>query len=180
VVAVVEHQQNSSLAPTRTQSRTDVILLITTAEVDIELKGETSVVKRGAEQPDSGDRFKRGIDAYASQLGLEPTEVEPWFVSRFGHRFADEAINAAGGGIWVDDCLTLRERSLIVVAVLIAQGGVDNRLRGHVRWAITHGATSEELEALVTLLAVYVGYPRASVGMEVVRGEIEQLANNDE
>ena len=117
------------------------------------------------------DRFERGLDAYASQLGIPRGDVEAWFADRFGRRFGEEAINAAAGA-WVDDCLSLRDRSLVVVAALVAQGGVEQRLRGHVRWAVEHGATREELEALVTLLAVYIGYPRASAGMEVVRDEL--------
>jgi 4-carboxymuconolactone decarboxylase len=117
------------------------------------------------------ERYRRGLEAYASQFGIRADEVEGWFAERFGTRFGHEAINAAADA-WQSDCLDLRVRSLIVVAVLIAQGGVDERLRGHVRWAVEHGATREELEALVTLLAVYVGYPRASAGMEIVREEL--------
>jgi len=91
-----------------------------------------------------------------------------------GRRMAIEAINAAGGA-WVEDGLSLRDRSLVVLAALVAQGGVDDRLRVHVRWALDHGVTPDELEAAMSLLAVYVGYPRASVAIEtarqVVRGE---------
>jgi 4-carboxymuconolactone decarboxylase len=117
------------------------------------------------------ERYRHGLEAYASQFGIRPDEVEGWFAERMGERFGTEAINAAGGA-WVDDCLSLRDRSLAVVAALVAQGGVDDRLRGHVRWAVEHGATREELEALVTLLAVYVGFPRASVALEIVRDEL--------
>lgn len=120
------------------------------------------------------DRDERGVEAYAGQLGLAVDEVRPWFVERFGERFAEEAINAAGGA-WADDALGLRERSLVVVAALIAQGGVEERLRSHVRWAVDHGCTREELEAAVALLAVYVGYPRASTGAEVVRSVLDEL-----
>ena len=119
-------------------------------------------------------RHEQGLDAYASQFGIPREEVEAWFAERFGERFGQEAINAAGGA-WVDDCLSLRDRSLVVVAALVAQGGVEDRLRGHVRWAIEHGSTREELEALVTLLAVYVGFPRASTGMAVVRDELARM-----
>ena len=122
------------------------------------------------------DRYERGLDSYASQLGVPRGQVRAWFVERFGERFAEEAINA-GGGAWPDDALSLRDRSLVVVAALIAQGGVDERLRGHVRWAVEHGCTREELEALGTLLAVYVGYPRASVGLEVVRSVLDELGH---
>lgn len=100
--------------------------------------------------------------------------MEAWFAERLGERFGREAINAAAGA-WVDDCLSLRDRSLVVVAALVAQGSVDERLRGHVRWAIEHGSSREELEGLVTLLAVYVGFPRASVAMEIVRDELARL-----
>ena len=120
------------------------------------------------------ERYERGVDAYASQLGIPPEEVPAWFEERFGERFGREAINA-GAGAWMDDALSLRDRSLIVVAALIAQGGVDDRLRSHVRWAVEHGSNREELEALTTLLAVYVGYPRASVGMEIVRQELDRI-----
>ena len=125
--------------------------------------------------PDRSDeRYERGLRAYASQLGIAPEEVPTWFADRFGERFGGEAINAAGGA-WTDDSLSLRERSLIVVSALIAQGGVDDRLRSHVRWAVEHGSNRDELEALATLLAVYVGFPRASTGMEVVREELDRI-----
>ncbi len=122
----------------------------------------------------SDERYERGLGAYASQFGIAAADVPNWFAERFGERFGHEAINAAGGA-WADDVLSLRDRSLIVVAALIAQGGVEDRLRSHVRWAVEHGSNRDELEALTTLLAVYAGYPRASAGMEVVRDELDRL-----
>jgi 4-carboxymuconolactone decarboxylase len=124
--------------------------------------------------PPDDERYARGLDAYASQFGIRPDEVPGWFAERFGARFGEEAINSAAGA-WVDDDLSLRDRSLVFVAALVAQGGVETRLRGHVGWAIEHGATRAELEAVVTLLAVYVGFPKASVGMEIVRDELARL-----
>ena len=121
-----------------------------------------------------GDRFERGLDAYASQFGIERDGVPGWFAERFGERFGTEAINAAGG-VWDGPYLSPRDRSLVVVAALAAQGGVEERLRGHVRWAVAHGSSRGELEELLTLLAVYVGFPRASVAMEIIRKELDLL-----
>jgi len=118
----------------------------------------------------SDERWQRGLAAYASQFAIDEKDVFPQMSAAFGERFATEAINAAGGA-WKDDELSLRDRSLVVVAALVAQGGVESRLRTHIRWAIEHGCTRAQLEAVVTLLAVYVGYPRASVALEVVREE---------
>jgi 4-carboxymuconolactone decarboxylase len=122
------------------------------------------------------DRYQRGLKAYASQFGIEETEVEAWFAERHGKRFGEEAINAAGGA-WNDDELSLRDRSVVVVAALITLGGVEDRLRGHVRWALEHGLSPDELEAIVALLAPYVGYPRASTASEVVRDELARLGH---
>ena len=113
-------------------------------------------------------RIARGRAAYASQFRLPESEAVEELRRIVGERMATEAINAAGGA-WVEDLLTLRDRSLVVLAALVTQGGVDERLRGHARWALDHGLTPDELEATVALLAVYVGYPRASVAMEAIR-----------
>jgi 4-carboxymuconolactone decarboxylase len=120
------------------------------------------------------ERHERGVDALGSQLGVPREGVAAHLTERFGSRFAEEAL-MANAGAWQDDVLSLRDRSLVVVAALVVQGGVEDRLRSHVRWAIEHGSSREELEALVTLLAVYAGYPRASVAMEVVRDELDRL-----
>lgn len=123
---------------------------------------------------DGGDRVSRGRAAYASQFRMPEDEAVEELERTVGERMANEAIHAAGGA-WVDDSLSLRDRSLVVLAALITQGGVEERLRGHARWALDHGVTPEELEAMATLLAVYIGYPRASVAIqtinEVVRAE---------
>lgn len=120
-------------------------------------------------------RRRRGIAVYASQFGVSEEDAERLFVERFGARMAEEAFEAQGGGLWEEGPLSLRDSSLAVVAALIAQGGAEERLRPHVRWALEHGATAEELEALATLLAVYAGWPRASLGMEVIREELAQI-----
>ena len=120
-------------------------------------------------------RRERGLDAYASQFGVEPDEVERLFVERFGARFAEEAFNASGGTAWDESPLTRRERGLVVLAVLATQGALEDRFRTHVGWALANGATPEELDALVCLLAPYAGLPRASVAMETLRDELARL-----
>jgi 4-carboxymuconolactone decarboxylase len=119
------------------------------------------------------ERISRGRAAYASQFRLSEEEAVEELKRIVGERMASEAISAAGGA-WLDDCLSLRDRSLIVLAALATQGGVEARLRVHARWALDHGVTPQELEALGVLLAVYVGYPKASVAMETIRGVVAE------
>jgi 4-carboxymuconolactone decarboxylase len=128
---------------------------------------------------DENDRAARGRRAYASQFRLSENEAVAELERMVGERMAAEAISAAGGA-WVDDALSLRDRSLVVLAALVTQAGVDDRLRGHTRWALDHGLTPDELEAMATLLAVYIGYPRASVAIEVIRDVVAKEAAADE
>lgn len=124
----------------------------------------------GAEDPDS-ERRARGIAAYASQFDLSEQEVVAHMDAMLGPHMAQEAQQAAAGA-WQEGALSMRDRSLIVIASLVTQGGVGARLRGHLRWAPENGATRAELEELMALLAVYAGYPKASTGMELLREEL--------
>lgn len=126
-------------------------------------------------QAEDRARRERGIAAYASQFGIPESEVEIYLGGIIGERMAGEAIAAQGGGAWADEPLSLRDRSLVVLASLITQGGAESRLRGHVRWAVEHGVSREQIEELTTLLAIYAGYPRASTAMEAIRAELAEL-----
>jgi len=119
-------------------------------------------------------RYERGLEVYASQFQIPREEVASWFTERVGERFGEQTILSAADA-WVDDELSLRDRSLVVLAALITQGGAEQQLRVHTRWAIEHGCTRQQLEALATLLGVYTGYPRAANGLMVVREELAKL-----
>lgn len=120
--------------------------------------------------PDSARRAE-GIAAYSSQFGLSEEETVAHMEQLLGPAMAEEAQHSAAAA-WREGALTRRDRSLAVIAALVTQGGVDARLRGHLRWAPENGVTRAELDELITLLAVYVGYPKASVAMEALRDEL--------
>lgn len=120
----------------------------------------------------SEDRRSRGIRTYAAQFGLSEADAEAYFVQNFGSGFAEEAFSATGGAAWHSGSLELKQRGLIVIGILAALGGVEPRLRGHVRWALANGATEEEIETVISLVANYAGFPRASMAQEAVRAEL--------
>jgi 4-carboxymuconolactone decarboxylase len=124
------------------------------------------------------ERRARGIRTYAAQFGLPEHEVETQFVREYGERFAEEAFSATGGGAWHSGTLDLKQRGLIVIAILAALGGVEPRLRGHVRWALDNGATEDEIETVVALVANYAGFPRASMAQEAIRAELDAASES--
>jgi len=72
------------------------------------------------------------------------------------------------GDIWQRPGLTPRERSLITVATLIANGSTE-QLQGHLGLARENGLTDDELKEVITHLAFYAGWPRAMSAITVAK-----------
>lgn len=113
-------------------------------------------------------RREQGIAAYARIFAVPEEDVPAEMAAVVGPVFAEEAFVSAGGPAWSHPALTPRERSIAVVTSLVAQGVTGDRLDSHLRLAQRNGLDREALTVLMTLLAGYLGYPRASVAMESV------------
>jgi 4-carboxymuconolactone decarboxylase len=72
------------------------------------------------------------------------------------------------GDVWTRAELTPRDRSLITVAALIANGNTE-QLPGHLSRAVANGVTETELSEAITHLAFYAGWPRAMSAIAVAR-----------
>lgn len=70
--------------------------------------------------------------------------------------------------VWADADLAPRDRSIATVAALIATGAFEE-LPAHLRRAEQNGVTKQELSALITHLAFYVGFPRAITASAVAQ-----------
>lgn len=70
--------------------------------------------------------------------------------------------------IWQRPELSQRDRSLITVAALIANGTLEE-LPAHVQLAHENGVTRTELDEVILHLAVYAGWPRAVSAAKAVR-----------
>jgi 4-carboxymuconolactone decarboxylase len=96
-------------------------------------------------------RRERGVEAYARIFDL-PEKAACCHGGRVGQVFAEEAFLAAGGPAWFHPALTDRERSMLIVAALAAQGVAGERLDSHVRLAQRCGLDYEALTAMMTLV----------------------------
>ena len=86
----------------------------------------------------------------------------------------DWAMKWAFGEIWARDELSRRDRSLAVIAIL-ATLGQDAELAFHVPGGVNHGLTRDEIEEVMTHLALYIGFPRAVDAMRATREAFERL-----
>ncbi|MFE6922918.1 carboxymuconolactone decarboxylase family protein [Nocardia sp. NPDC057663] len=113
-------------------------------------------------------RRRRGIGVYSRIFEVPEHDVASVMSARVGPVFAAEAFVAAGGAAWTQPGLTGRDRSIAIITAPAAQGISGDRLTTHLRQAGAHGISHDGLTALMTLLATYIGYPRASSVMETI------------
>ena len=72
------------------------------------------------------------------------------------------------GDLWKRSELTPRDRSLVTIASLVAQGQMD-QLGDHVKLGLKNGLTKTEIVEAVLHLAFYVGWPKAASAFPVVK-----------
>ncbi|MFJ5333694.1 carboxymuconolactone decarboxylase family protein [Pectobacterium sp. CHL-2024] len=81
-------------------------------------------------------------------------------LSRVAPKLAELSIDTLFNDIWKRETLSPRERSLITLGALTAQGRVQ-QLPWHINFAQQNGLTREEIVEVFTHLAFYAGWPAA-------------------
>ena len=80
----------------------------------------------------------------------------------FAPKFAELNDDVLFGQVWSrEEQLSLRDRSLVTVVALMAQGLTDESFRYHLISSKKNGITKEEMAEIITHAAFYCGWPRA-------------------
>lgn len=103
---------------------------------------------------------ERGFRTFQELTGSDPQEMLAALRVRAPHMYR-WLIDGAFSLPLADQRLSWRDREIATVAVLTALGAADPQLLVHLRAALHHGITAEELRALVEHTSVYAGFPRA-------------------
>jgi 4-carboxymuconolactone decarboxylase len=100
----------------------------------------------------------------------EPKEpsVAQKLVGDFAPKLAELTDDVLFGDVWERAELSKRDRSLITVAALIANGNTE-QLTGHLNRAKANGLSETELAEVITHLAFYAGWPRAMSAVRVAK-----------
>lgn len=101
-----------------------------------------------------------GLDVLRTLSGADP-HVAAANIRRQAPELADDILTFALGRGWTNPVLDRRTRSLLVVAMLAAQGRTGAPLRSHIDGALNHGATPAELTEVLRMVAIYAGFPAA-------------------
>lgn len=89
-------------------------------------------------------------------------------VGDFAPKLAELTDDVLFGDVWERTELSPRDRSLVTVAALIANGNTE-QLAGHLGRARQNGLSETELAEVIIHLAFYAGWPRAMSAVRVAR-----------
>ena len=91
-------------------------------------------------------------------------------LGEFAPKFAELNDDVLFGEVWSrEDKLSLRDRSVVTVVTLIAQGLVDDSFKYHLESAKNNGITKEEMAEILTHAAFYAGWPKAWAAMKMAK-----------
>lgn len=113
------------------------------------------------------DRMNKGQEildrAFGGKLGNSGPAFDEFNELTQGHLF---------GEVWSREGLALRDRSLITVAVLCADGK-ERQLAGHLKGALNLGLKPDMLKEVMIHVAHYAGWPCGMNGLRVLTEVVE-------
>jgi 4-carboxymuconolactone decarboxylase len=113
----------------------------------------------------TSELYRRGLEVRTEVLGKEYVEAAIAGADAFNRPFQELVTTACWGGVWADETLSRRQRSLLVLAMTAALNR-PHEFRTHFRGALNNGCTLAELRATLMQVAIYCGMP---AGVEAFR-----------
>ncbi|HEY1427087.1 MAG TPA: carboxymuconolactone decarboxylase family protein [Caulobacteraceae bacterium] len=133
---------------------------------------------RAAHQPKSdAERDRDGASVLSTIAGAAQPLTGEEGLARMRSLLGEVGVTAyrwAFGEIWSRPELSRRDRSIVVIAILISLGAVAE-LAVHFPAGLCHGLTRVELEEIVNHLSLYAGIPRAVEAMRALRAAFARI-----
>lgn len=97
----------------------------------------------------------------------------------FAPKFAELNDAVLFGEVWSrEDKLSLRDRSIVTITILMTKGIFDNSLKYHLVNARNNGVTREEMTEILTHAAFYAGWPNAWATFTLAKEVYEEAEKN--
>lgn len=102
-------------------------------------------------------------------------------LGNFAPKFAELNDDILFGKVWSrDDKLSLRDRSIVTVTALMAQGLTDSSFQYHLISAKNNGITKTEIAEILTHAAFYVGWSKAWTAFNMAKDIWKECEEVDE
>jgi len=121
----------------------------------------------------TSETFKKGLAMRKAVLGERFVDEQFTEASAFSKPLQDLVTEFCFGAVWTRDGLSLRDRSLLNIALLAATNR-RHALHAHVKAAIANGATEHEISETLVHVIPYCGFPVAFDAFEVAERALQE------
>ncbi|WP_171177030.1 4-carboxymuconolactone decarboxylase [Ruegeria sp. HKCCD8929] len=117
---------------------------------------------------DKGMEIRRAVlgDAHVDRAEAAKTDLDA--------PFQDLITEAAWGTVWASDGISLRERSMLTLALLAATGNFDE-IPMHIRATARTGASKQDVLEAFQHVAIYAGVPRANHALKLAMATYAEM-----
>lgn len=121
----------------------------------------------------TGERTRRKVlgDAHVDQAIAVSTDFDAPFQALI--------TDAAWGHVWSRGTISLRERSMLTIALLAGLGN-DHELAMHIRATRRTGASEADVQEALLHVAIYAGVPRANHAMQIATATFAAMAEEEQ
>lgn len=123
---------------------------------------------------DKRDRLAEGMATRRTVLGNAHVDRAEANKTGFDAPFQELITEAAWSHLWSRGTITLRERSMMTLALLAGLGNYEE-LALHTRATANTGASRDDVMEAMLHVAVYAGVPRANHAIKVVKQVFDEM-----
>ena len=123
------------------------------------------------------DRMTRGMKVRRKVLGDAHVDRAEAVKTQFDQPFQTLITESAWGNVWDSDKITLRERSMLTLALLAATGNFDE-IPMHIRATANTGASRDDVAEVFQHVAIYAGVPKANHALKLAKQTFAEMDND--
>ncbi|MDZ7905875.1 MAG: 4-carboxymuconolactone decarboxylase [Cypionkella sp.] len=121
------------------------------------------------------EHVKNALNTRRRVLGAAHVARAQTQATAFDAPFQDLITDAAWGHVWSRGTISLRERSMLTIALLAGLGN-DHELALHLRATRNTGATEADVMEALLHVAIYAGVPRANHAIKIAKDTFAAMA----
>ncbi|HEY9019488.1 MAG: 4-carboxymuconolactone decarboxylase [Paracoccaceae bacterium] len=125
------------------------------------------------------ERFDKGMQVRRKVLGDTHVDRAEAAKTAFDEPFQTLITEGAWGTVWASDGISLRERSMLTLALLAATGNFEE-IPMHIRATARTGASKRDVLEAFQHVAIYAGVPRANHALKLAKATYAEMEAENE
>lgn len=120
------------------------------------------------------NKYEKGMKVRRKVLGDAYVDQAEKNKTAFDQPFQELITEAAWGHLWANDQISLRDRSMLTLALLAATGNFSE-IAMHIRATAQTGATKEDVMQAFMHVAIYAGVPTANHAIKIAKDTYKEM-----